>query len=165
MTKFYAAVLHALDDLVLFLRALETVEHGDMHAEILEPLRGGVVVLLRQNGGRGEQGRLLARNDGAEYGAEGDFGLSVPHVPADQAVHDLVRTHVLHDVLRGLFLVVRQFVGKARLEKFLHFGILRKAESLALRTLGIEFFQIYAHGLDGGFHPLLDAVEVPAAYF
>ena len=51
------------------------------------PLAEGAVVLLGQDGRRHQHGDLLAVVDRLERGADGDLGLAVADVAADEAVH------------------------------------------------------------------------------
>ena len=52
------------------------------------------IVLLGQHGRRHEDGDLLAVVDGLERGADGELGLAVADVAADEAVHRLGFSHV-----------------------------------------------------------------------
>ena len=59
-----------------------------------EALLEGLEVLLHQDRGGRQQGHLLAAHHRLEGGAQGDLGLAVAHVPADQAVHGPRALHV-----------------------------------------------------------------------
>ena len=74
------------------------------------------MVLLGQDGRRHEHGDLLAGVDGLERRADGDLGLAVADVAADQAVHRLLLGHVALDRLDRRELVGRLLEGKGGLE-------------------------------------------------
>ena len=62
-------------------------------------------MLFAEQRGRAQHGDLLAAGDGAEGGAQGDFGLAEADVAADQAIHRLAGVHVIDDGDNGLCLI------------------------------------------------------------
>ena len=58
-------------------------------------------MLLGEDRRRDEHQDLLAVLGGLEGGAQGDLGLAVADVAADQAVHRVRRLHVVLDVVDG----------------------------------------------------------------
>ena len=81
-------------------------------------IRGGeaAVVLLGEDRGRHQHGDLLAGVDGLERRPDGDLGLAVADVAADQPVHRLALGHVALDRLDGRELVGRLLIGERGLE-------------------------------------------------
>ena len=73
----------------LRLRALEPAHGLDAYRGAVEPREERLVVLLREDGRRGEKGGLLAVHGGDESGAHGDLRLAVAGVAADEAIHRL----------------------------------------------------------------------------
>ena len=73
----------------------------DLHPDRVagEALAEGLPVLVREQGGRGEDRHLLAVLHGLERGPQRDLGLAEPDVAADEAVHRDGRLHVLLDLL------------------------------------------------------------------
>ena len=67
----------------------EPVDDLDRERELGHPRGEAAVVLLGQDRRRHEHGDLLAGVDGLERRADGDLGLAVADVAADQAVHRL----------------------------------------------------------------------------
>ena len=117
------AGLQVVEGLPDLLRRPEAAQQRDVHREALHPLDEGVVDLLREDGGRHEVGHLLTVLHGLEGGAQCDLGLSVAHVAADQAVHDLMALHVLLHRFDGEVLVDRLLVREHLLELLLPDGI------------------------------------------
>ena len=80
-------------------------------------------MLFAEQGGRAQHGHLLAAGDGAEGGAQGDFGLAEADVATDQAVHRFARFHVFDHGGDGLRLVDRfleaETVGEGLIVVFL----------------------------------------------
>ena len=94
----------------------EAVDDLDRERELGHPRGEAAVVLLGQDRGGHEHGDLLAGVDRLERGADGDLGLAVADVAADQAVHRLGLGHVALDGLDGRELVGGLLVGEGGLE-------------------------------------------------
>ena len=92
----------------------ETAEHFDAHRIIDHALAKSFEMLLRENGGRREDGDLFAFHDRFEGGANGDLGFSETDVAADQAIH---RARLFHVVFgcgdRGE--LIRRFAKRKRM--------------------------------------------------
>ena len=106
----------ALEDFADFRAGPKPVDRLDGERELGHPGGEAAVVLLGQDGGRDQDGDLLARVDGLERRADGDLGLAVADVAADQAIHRLALGHVLLDGLDGGELVGRLLIREPRLE-------------------------------------------------
>ena len=94
----------------------EPADDLDRERELGHPRGEAAVVLLGQDRGRHQHGDLLAGVDRLERRPDGDLGLAVADVAADQAIHRLALGHVALDRLDGRELVGRLLVGKGRLE-------------------------------------------------
>ncbi len=81
-----------LEDLLLLRGGAEAGDHLHLHRELGEPLPEGAVVLLGQDGGGHQHHHLLAVQGGLEGRPQGDLGLAVAHVAAQQAVHGMRAT-------------------------------------------------------------------------
>ena len=79
-----------------------------------------------------ENGRLLGDDFQfvleLEGGPEGYLSLAVAHIPADQAVHDMIAFHVALDLLDTLQLIRRLGKGKGGLE--LHLPVIVRTEGM-----------------------------------
>ena len=78
---------------------------------------------------RGEDRHLFALEDGFEGGADGDLGLAVADIAAEEAVHGAVRLHVGLDLRDRPVLVVGEIVFEGVLELALPRGVGRELES------------------------------------
>lgn len=76
-------------------------------------------MLLGEDGGRHQIDHLLSLLDRLKCSADGDLCLAVPHISADQPVHDLRALHIMLRVLNGLELIFCLLKGKHLLEFFL----------------------------------------------
>ena len=97
---------------LLLLGRVEAAHRGDLHREGGVALGEGAEVLLHQQRGRHQDGDLLAVGDGLEGGPDGDLGLAVADVAADQPVHRDDRLHVGLDLVDHPKLVRRLAVGE-----------------------------------------------------
>ena len=101
----------------------ETAEHFDADRIIEHALPEGLEMLLREDGGRREDGDLFAFHDRFEGGANRDLRFAETDVAADQAIH---RARLLHVALgRGdrRELIRRFAVGKGMFEFALPFRV------------------------------------------
>ncbi len=76
-----------LDDLILLPGTAETREHFHSHWKDRKPLAEGVEMLLGEDSCRDQHRNLFAIGNRFEGSPQGDFGLSVPDVTAEQPVH------------------------------------------------------------------------------
>ena len=76
-----------LEDALLLAGRAEAAEALDDERILGQALAEGAEVLLGQHGRRHQHGHLLAVVDGLEGGPDGQLGLAVADVAADQAVH------------------------------------------------------------------------------
>ena len=114
---------HSADDLPDLGRAPQAADSVDPERQVGQALAEGAEVLLCEDRGRGEDHHLLAVGGGLDGGPDGDLGLAVADVAADQAVHRPVGFHVGLDRLDRLDLVGRLAVGESRLELHLPLGV------------------------------------------
>ena len=75
-------------------RRLESRQRAHSDRELTEPFGERGVVLLDQQCRRHQQDDLFAVLDGLERGTDGDFGLAIADVAANQAVHRDCAFHV-----------------------------------------------------------------------
>ena len=116
---------------------------------VAEPLGHRARVLLDQHGGRREDARLLAALHGAEDRAQGDLGLAVADVAADQAIHRARCLHVgEHRVDRGR-LIRRLVERELRLE--LVERVVGRREAMAGQggALRVDLEQLLGERADG----------------
>ena len=106
------AVCHTFECGGDFLAGSESAHFGHLDRPFGKPVDQGLVMLLGQQRGGGQQGHLLAAGDGHKGGAQGHFGLAKTHVAADQAVHRAWADHVLNHRMDGGFLVSGFFKTK-----------------------------------------------------
>ena len=112
-----------------FAAALEAADDVDDERVLGEPLRERAVVLLREHGRRHEDRDLLAVVDRLERGADGDLGLAVADVAADEPVHRLRLREVGLHLLDGRELVGRFLVRERGLELPLPVGVGRERDA------------------------------------
>ena len=97
-------------DFLLFLGWPEAVQHITGNAEIAEPFRKGLKMLLRQNRRRHEDRHLLAAHGGLENSPQGYLGLTEAHIATDEAVHGKRLFHAALYIADGLELVLCFFI-------------------------------------------------------
>ncbi len=118
-----AAFAQKLQDFALLGVRAETAEHFDADRVIEHALPEGFEMLLREDGGRREDGDLFAFHDRFEGGANRHLRFAETDVAADQAIH---RTRLLHVALGGgdgRELVRRFAVGERMFELALPFRV------------------------------------------
>ena len=93
-----ASVRQRLNDVPLFASGPEPAQNLDVDRICAHPLGEGHVMLLRQNRSRGKNRDLLAFHDCLERRPEGDLGLAVADVAADQPVHGAFVFHITLDL-------------------------------------------------------------------
>ena len=151
------------DDLLLLARAHKAGQHPNRYRVVCHPVQEGVVMLLREDRGRDEEGHLLALLHRLECRADGDLGLAEAHVAADQAVHDLAGLHVILHSLDGAQLIIGLFKLELFFKLFLPDGIRAVAEALLGLARRIEPHQLGRDILDGRPHARLGVVPLLAA--
>ena len=124
------------------LRRPEPRRHLDPQRVVAEALRERAEVLLGEDRRGDQEHHLLAIGRRLERGAEGDLGLAVPHVAADQAVHRPRLLHVRLHLVDGLELIGRLLVREGALEVDLPVGVLRKPVPGATAALGVQVDQL-----------------------
>ena len=107
--------------------------------------------------------RLLAGLGGLEGGAQGDLGLAVADVAADEAVHGVRRLHVVLDLVDGLGLVLGLLEGEGVLEPPRELAVGREGEAGDGLPGGVELQQLAGHLDDGLARARLDRLPVRAA--
>ena len=111
-------------------------------------------MLLGENRGRHEHRHLLPGLDRLERGPDGDFGLAVPDVADQQAVHGAGPLHVPLHFFRGATLVGRILVEERRLELALPRRVGREGEARRDLATRVEVEQFQRHLPDRGPRPL-----------
>ena len=91
-------------------------EHSDLHRETGKSPLKGLEVLTDENGRRGEDGHLFAFQDRLERRADGDLGLAVSDIAAEQPVHGALGLHVALDLGDGSILIGGELVLERILE-------------------------------------------------
>ena len=138
--------LHGFLDLS---RLAEPGDHLDVEGRVREALAKGAEVLLGEDRRRDEHHHLLAVGDRLVGRAEGDLGLAVAHVAADQAIHRPLRLHVRLDRVDRVHLVRRLPIREGRLELHLHLAVGREGVALPHLPLCVEVDQLARHRARG----------------
>ena len=133
-----AALLDALDDLVLLLGAQEPRQHLDPHRIVREPLPERLPVLAREQRGRHEHRDLRAVEHRLGRGAQRDLGLAVADVAADQPVHRDRPLHVGLRLLDRLQLVGRLLVRERLLDLLLERAVGRERVTRCREPAAVE---------------------------
>ena len=90
------------DDTRSFFVGAKARQALDAYRPIGEAVGEGGVVLLREQGGRHQDGHLLAGLNGDKRGAQGDLGLAEADIATDQAVHRSARGQIGQYVADGV---------------------------------------------------------------
>ena len=138
-----------------FFLASKTGKEADLNRIIPHPGAEGVVMLLGQDRGRGEDGHLFTVLYRLKGRPDGDFRLAVSHVAADQPVHDPGALHVPFRILDGRDLIIRLLVGKHLLKLLLPNRVRREGEALPRLSFGVQFHQILRQTSHGFFDLVL----------
>ena len=147
------AAAQLLQHLLLLARGAKAREDIHLDRESLHPVAEGLIVLPGQDGGRHQDGALLAVHHALEGRADGNLGLAEADVAAQQAVHRHRALHVGLDLLDAAQLVVGLVVGEAPLKVVLPVGVLPEGVALGGLALGVELNQLVGHVLDRLFDP------------
>ena len=136
----------AFHRLFLFPGSTESGHHPDSHRIILKALTECIVVLLGKDRSGHQICHLFSVGYSLESRPDGNFRLSVSHIPADEPVHDFGALHVPLHILYGIELVLRFLIRK-------HF--LKLSLPNCIFIIDIPFFgladRIQLHQLFGGF--------------
>ena len=120
----------------------EPRHHVHADREILHSLDERIVDLLRQDRCRDQVHDLFSFLHRLERRAECDLRLSVSHIPADQAVHDLLALHVPLRIVDRSELIVRLIIGEHLLEFLLPHRIRPVLESFRILSRRIELHEL-----------------------
>ncbi len=136
------ASLERRGGLARLLRRAKARHHVDRERVVAQALVEGAEVLLGEHGRGHQEHHLLAVLGRLERGPQGDLGLAVAHVAADQAVHRARLLHVGADGLDRLELVGGLAVGERALELHLPLRVVRERVPGAALALGVERDQL-----------------------
>ena len=145
------AAAQLLQHLLLLTRGAKAREDIHLDRKALHPVAEGLIVLPGQDGGRHQDGALLAVHHALEGRADGHLGLAEADIAAQQAVHRNRALHVGLDLLDAAQLVVGLVVGEAPLKVVLPVGVLPEGVALGGLALGVELDELIGHILDGLF--------------
>ena len=134
----HQALLEVRDGLRLLRLGAEPREHVHPAREVQKSCGKCIVMLLCEDGGRHQNGDLLAVENRLEGRPQRNLRLAVAHVAADQAIHDAVALHVFLGVRNGPQLVVGLLKGEELLELLLPQLVLGKCIPLLALSRGIE---------------------------
>ena len=140
-------------------------EHPDLDREAVKALHGGLIVLLGEHRRRHEDGRLPPVEHALHHGAQGDLGLAVAHVAAQEAIHRHGLFHVGLDLLDAAQLVVRLRIAEVLLKLRLPRAVGREGVSLRAAARGVERGELLGHAFGGGLGARLRARPFRAAHF
>ncbi len=102
-----------------------------------------------------QYGRLPALAHCLEGRPDRNLRLPVAHIPADQAIHDPRRFHVLLRVSNCLKLVLCLLKGKQFLKLRLERGVRTVRISFSVRPYGVQVDKVLRNLLNRGAHPCL----------
>ena len=105
--NIHKSLFQVLDGLFLLPACPEPGQQINPHRIIFHPLYKGIIMLLGQDRGRNQIHHLLSFLYRLKSCPDGDFRLTIAHIPADQPVHDLGAFHILFGGLNGRKLVFR----------------------------------------------------------
>ena len=144
-------------------RPAEARDHLDPYREVAVAVAERVPVLLGEDRGRDEHQHLLAGHRDRERRSEGDLGLAVPDIAADEPVHRARRLEILFDRLDRACLILRLAVGELRLEPLEPFLVEVVGDADPRLALGVELQQLPRHLAQVGAGAVLEVVPGLAA--
>ena len=156
--NIHQALLQIRDGLLDLPRGAEPGQQLHPHRKVFHSLGKSIVMLLGQNRGGHQIHHLLALLYGLESRPYGNLRLAVPHVSADQPVHDLAALHIRLGVGDGRQLILRLLKGEHLFKLPLPHRILAVLVPCSLLPQGIEFHQVPRHLVHGCAHLGLGAV-------
>jgi hypothetical protein len=154
-----------LQNVLLFLLGAEAVQQPHLNRVGGKAFLQGVVVLLGEDGGRGQQGHLLASGDRLEDGSNRHLGFAKAHIAAHQTIHGAVALHIPLHILHRLELIRRRLVGERVFHLLLPGHVGGVGEALHFGPLGIELEQIHRHLLNGFLGATLGFLPGGAGHF
>ena len=157
-----AHVRERLADLPLRAKARE---HPDLDREAVKPLHGRLIVLLGEYGRRHENGRLPPVEHALHHRAQGNLGLAVAHVAAQEAVHGHRLFHVGLDLVDAPELVVRLRIAEVLLKFRLPRAVGCEGVTLRAAARGVERREFFGHAFCGRFGARFRARPLRAAHF
>jgi hypothetical protein len=134
---------------LLFLGGAEAVQQPHLNRIGGKALLQGVVVLLGEDGGGGQQGHLFFGGDRFEDGPYRHLGFAKAHVAAHQTIHGAIALHVQLHILHRLELIRRGLIGERVFQLLLPGHVGGVGEALQLGPLGVELQQIHRHLFHG----------------
>ena len=141
-------------------RRAEPAQHIHPHRKILHPLHKCIIMLLGQNRGWHQVHHLLAVLDSLKCSPQGHLRLTVPHITANQAVHDSPALHILLHRVNGIHLVIRLIIGEQFLKLSLPHRIRSILESGLFLARRIKLHQILGNLLDSPTDPGLGFIPL-----
>ena len=119
----HSSVAQELQDLPLFGVGSEAAQHFDADRVIEHALSEGFEMLLREDGGRGQEGDLFSFHHGFEGGPNRHLRFPESDVATDQAIHRTGLFHVALGCGDGRELIRRLAVGERMFELALPLGV------------------------------------------
>ena len=119
------------DGFLLLGRRAEAAEQIHPHRKLFHSLDKGIIYLLGQDSGGHKIYHLAAFLDFLKGGPKGHLRLSIAHISADKAVHDLRAFHIPLCILNSRKLILCLLIRKHFLELLLPYRI---------RTADVAFF-------------------------
>ena len=163
--KVALAAAHVRERLAdLSLRA-KAREHPDLDREAVKALHGRLIVLLGEHGRRHQNGRLPPVEHALHHRAQGDLGLAVAHVAAQEAVHGHGLFHIGLDLIDASQLVVRLRIAEVLLKLRLPRAVGRKGVALRAAARGVERGELLGHAFRGRLGTRFRARPLRAAHF
>ena len=146
-------------------RSSESAKQIYPHRKFLHTLHKGIIMLLCQNRRRHQIYHLLVFLHCLECCTDGDFCLTISHIPANKAIHDLGAFHILLCGFNGCQLILCLLKRKHFFKFCLPYGVFPVNKSVALGSGCIKLHQILCDILYGSAHLRLCSAPLAAAQF